>query len=129
MRGTAAFLLAQHGAATLLAAQRRALAEAAQRHIAGFATLDDAAQAAAVAARTGLRPAQLAAAWQGVGRESPGWIISALQLQETARRRLAADMDPGTATTGSPHQHQATAVPAASSPNPATKDPADADQP
>ncbi len=111
VRGTAAFLMAQNGAAALLAAQRRALAEAAQRHIAGFAALDDAAQAAAVAARTGLRATQLVAAWQGVGREHPTWIIAALQLQETARRRLAAD--------GA----------AASSSNPATKDPADADQP
>lgn len=111
VRGTAAFLMAQKDGAALLAAQRRALAEAAQRHIAGYATLDDAAQAAAVAARTGLRATQLAAAWQGIGREQPSWIVAALQLQETARRRLAADG--GTA----------------SSPNPAMKDPADADQP
>lgn len=127
VRGTAAFLMAQKGAAALLAAQRRALAEAAQRHIAGFAALDEAAQAAAIAARTGLRAAQLVAAWQGSGREHPGWIVATLQLQETARRRLAAGMDTGTAADGT--RHQAPATPTASSPNPATKDPADADQP
>lgn len=127
VRGTAAFLMAQHGAAALLAAQRRALAEAAQRHIAGFATLDDAAQAAALAARTGLRASQLAAAWQGVGHEHPRWIVATLQLQETARRRLAAGTDTGTAADGT--RHQATAAPTASSPTPVTKDPADADQP
>lgn len=94
VRGTAAFLVAHGAGAALLAAQRRALAEAAERRITGFTTLGEAARAAALAARTGLPAARLAAAWQGTGSEHHSRLIAALQLLETARRRLAADEPP-----------------------------------
>lgn len=83
VRGTGRFLQ-RHGSAALHAAQARALDEAARRQLRGFAQLDAAGQASAIAAATGVNAAALARALQ------LGAPAGALALMETARRRLTA---------------------------------------
>jgi hypothetical protein len=101
VRGTARFVW-KHSPAVLLAAQQRATAQAAERHIARYAHLAPAARAAALARLTGLSEAALA---QALGPMPPGAAAhaQALSLLESARRRLEAAPAPARGHPSTPH--------------------------
>ncbi|MFO1250687.1 MAG: hypothetical protein U1E77_05970 [Inhella sp.] len=80
--------LHKEGREALLAAQQRALLEAAQRSLPGFARLSHAERAAALAAATGLAALELSTALS-TRFCTRAQLPSLLLLLETARRRLA----------------------------------------
>ncbi|MBH9577382.1 DUF4350 domain-containing protein [Inhella proteolytica] len=87
VRGLGAFLH-QGGREALLAAQQRALVEAAQRQLPGFARMKASERAAAVAAATGLPALELSTALS-TRFCTRAQLPPLLLLLETARRRLA----------------------------------------
>ena len=87
--GTAEFLR-RHGVAALHRAQARALDQAAARRLRGYAALDTAARAEAIARHIGFHPHALAKAMARQIPRGPQDWAQALQLMEAARRRLLA---------------------------------------
>ena len=86
--GTAQFLR-KTGPAALLAAQARALREAAGRRVRHFERLAPAARAQAIANVTGLDAGAIARALDLTWRRSSGQLAADLELLETARRLLS----------------------------------------
>ncbi len=87
--GTGRFLQ-RHGAASLHAAQCRALAEAARRRVPGAGGLTDYQRLLAIARASGLDDRALADALAAAPVRRPGALPATLALLETARRRLLA---------------------------------------
>lgn len=86
VRGTAQFLR-RHGPASLHAAGRRALDEAARARLPATAPLEAPQRLAAVARAAAIEPAALELALQAPARKGAG-VAPALALMETARRAL-----------------------------------------
>jgi hypothetical protein len=86
--GTGRFALRVGGGAALVAAERRALHEAAARRIVGFENLPSAEQAAAVARLASLDVAELGAAMNAAPEPRSPELRTKLALLESARRKL-----------------------------------------
>jgi hypothetical protein len=88
IRGTGQFILRVDSGRALHAAASRALREAAQRRIPGFAALQAQERVAALARITHLDEDALADALHYAGPRRPGQLRNAIALLETARRSL-----------------------------------------
>jgi hypothetical protein len=87
IRGTGEFTL-RHGGGALHGATVHALTTAARRRIPGFASLDDAGQAAAIASAASISTDELRNALQPPQGQRPRQVLSTVALLEAVRRRI-----------------------------------------
>jgi hypothetical protein len=88
IRGTGQFMLRFGSGSALQRAQARALDEAASRRISGYAALSVDERAREIARLAHVEPDGLSAAFQQAGRLRPAQLRGAIELLETARRRI-----------------------------------------
>lgn len=89
IRGTGQFIMRLGGGAALHRAEVRALDEAGSRRIASYRSMSQEQRAAEVARLAGLEEKSLLAAVQLAARSRPLQVRGAIELLETARRRIS----------------------------------------